>query len=96
MKVRLDSDISETISKLNYCKENMDLALDIVNQVKAKIEDGSWTGESKEATASLIDLCIQFHTEINQYVEENYNVMKDLEENADYFMKNSTHAKEWR
>ena len=96
MKVRLDSNISEVVGQLAECKTSMDNALVSVNKAKAKIESGGWTGKSKDVTAALLDLCIQFHTELNGHVAESYNVMKKLEDNANTFMSSSTHAREWK
>ena len=96
MKVRIDSKISDVVNKLSICKENMEYALDLVNEAKVKIESESWKGQSKEATASLVDLCIKFQTELNGFINDNYIAMKNLEDNADDFMQNSTHANTWR
>lgn len=96
MKYKLDSEISVASQSLKDANKKMEDALDLVMEVKALIEDGEWTGESKEVTASLVELCVEFHQKLLSVVDNNQINVNELNVQADDFMRNEPVATLWK
>ena len=95
MRYRVNCNVDDIISTITECNKKMEDSLILVNEAKNLIEDGNWSGECKDVTDSLIELCIQFHEKLIPITEDNLSTIKTFVDSADDFMSNHSVNKVW-
>lgn len=96
MSYKLSSNISDYIGKLNEANSRLSEAYDILNDVRSRIDDGTWTGKSQKVTKSLCEICDRYHKKVMENAKDEVNVLRELADSADGYMSGGRIPGEWR
>ncbi|MDA7028105.1 WXG100 family type VII secretion target [Bacillus sp. CLL-7-23] len=88
-KVHIDhSELSEAIKHAKKIEKGVTDSLEKAKNLKTKIEDGEWSGQTRDACLCYLELIVQFHGDIESAVKDHTSAVKDLHKTMVDFLEN--------
>ncbi|MGG7179417.1 hypothetical protein ACQPU1_17750 [Clostridium paraputrificum] len=90
MAYKMDDQVNEAVTHLINALNKINSSKEKIDSVIKKVDNSSWSGESKKSFQNLIMLCEKLHQKIQESSKENRDKIVELDEKAEFFMKTNS------